>query len=183
MQNLIRITVEPHVATYLRHHFGVRMSLSEKNIISTILINLFEPFDKVDPFLLKNQIKESLGDFFDVYINDSMLKKHGGHLSNKSISVFNESVDLIIKQDMYKWCHHPNADFKEVDYNIKRFIDFYEFDDHLNFDNLKRWYYRERKRIEKRNKKVLDSEPVLTIPIYITKFPEPAKGSKQLQIF
>ena len=183
MHNLIQITVEPHVATYLRHHFGVRMSLSEKNIISTILVNLFEPFDKVDPFLIKNQRKESLGDFFDVYINDSMLRKYGGHLSNEAISQFNESVDLIIKQDMYKWCHHPNADFKEVDYNIKRFIDFYGFDDHLNFDNLKRWYYRERKRITNRNKKVIESEPVLTIPIYKTHYPELIEKQIQLSRF
>lgn len=69
-----------------------------------------------------------------------MFRKYGGHLSNASISKFNASVDLIIKKDMYKWCHHPNADFKQVDYNIKRFIDFYGFDDHSNFDTLKRWY-------------------------------------------
>lgn len=183
MHNLIQITVEPHVATYLRHHFGVRMSLSEKNIISTLLVSLFEPFDKVDPFLIKNQRKESLGDFFDVYINDSMLRKYGGHLSNESISKFNESVDLIIKQDMYRWCHHPNADFKQVDYNIKRFIDFYGFDDHLNFDNLKRWYYRERKRIADRNKRVTEFEPALTIPILKIYYPERLELQQQLSFF
>lgn len=50
MHNLIQITVEAHVATYLRHHYGVRMSLFDKNVISTILIKLFEPFFYIRPF-------------------------------------------------------------------------------------------------------------------------------------
>lgn len=151
MQNLIRITVQPHVGAYLRLHFGDRMSLSDKNLICMALRNLLEPFDKLDPFQIKGQRKEALGDFFEVYISDNLLRKLGGHLSNESIMAFNESVDLIIKQDMYRWCQHPNADHKQVDYNIKRFIAFYGFaEDDLTFDNLKRWYYRERERIKKR---------------------------------
>lgn len=181
MQNLIRITVEPHVGVYLRVHYGDRMSLADKNFITSSLLHLFEPFDKVDPFLLKGQRKESLGDYFDVYMSDNMLKKYGGHLSNGSIQAFNTSVDLVIKQDMYRWCHHPNADHTQVDYNIKRFIDFYNFaEDDLTFDNLKRWYYRERERIKRR--KVDYPEPNLIIPNMITHL-QAHTEVQQLQMF
>lgn len=180
MQNLIRITVEPHVGTYLRFHFGKRMSLSEKNLISIALLNLFEQFDKLDPFQLKGQRKESLGDFFEVYLSDYLLRKVGGHLSNEAITSFNEAVDLIIKQDMYRWCNHPNADHKEVDYNIKRFIDFYKFaEDDLTFDNLKRWYYRERERIQKRKEKDTSDTDFLVITALKTYLPD-QKSGKQL---
>src|SRR5690606_13642692 len=156
MSNLIRITVAPHVGTYLRHHYGERLFLSDKNLITSTLKSLFVQFEKQDPFLLKRQRKESLGDFVDVYISDSLLRKHGGHLSNDAITEFSESIDLMIKQEMFRWCNHPNADFKEVDYNIRRFIEFYEFsEDDLTFDNLKRWYYRERQRIGNRKAKVV----------------------------
>lgn len=59
-----------------------------------------------------------------------MLKKYGGYLSNGSIQAFITRVDLLIKQDIYCCCYHPNADHAQVDYNIKRFIDFYNFAEH-----------------------------------------------------
>jgi hypothetical protein len=40
---------------------------------------------------------------------------------------------------------------KVIDFNIRRFIDLYGFsEDDLPFENLKRWYFRERERINKR---------------------------------
>lgn len=152
--NLLQITVEPHVAIYLRHHFGRRIHLSDNNIVTLVLKPLLEPFDKTDPSRVKRQRKEELGDMIEVYISDLMIRKYGAYLSNEAIRNFNESVDLFVKQEMWRWCHHPNAHHKEVDYNIRRFIDFYGFaEDDLTFDNLKRWYYRERERIRLRKQK------------------------------
>lgn len=184
MQNILRITVEPHVALYLRYNFGERMSLSDKNMISLSLLPLLKPFDKMDPFQLKNQRKESLGGNYEFYISDNILKKHGGQLSNESIIAFNEAVDLMVKQEMYRWCNHPNADYKEVDYNIRRFIDFYGFaEDDLTFDNLKRWYYRERQRIAKRKEKSTPNGEGYVIPAMLTYMPELLKNDNQLSIF
>lgn len=182
MSSLIHITVQPHVAIYLRHHFGSKMSMSEKNFVSMILLKLFAPFDKVDPFLLKQQRKESLGDTFTVYMSSHFLKKIGAYLSNENIQLFNESVDLLIKQDMYRWCQHPNADHKEVDYNIKRFINFYDFnEDDLSFDNLKRWYYRERERISKRKTTEIPAD-ALEIPMLLT-YQNGINTLKQMELF
>src|SRR5690606_13873077 len=183
MSNLIKITVEPHVAIYLRHHYGNRLLLSDKNLITSTLKNLLQTHDKTDPFLLKGRRKESLGDFVQVFISDGLLRKYGSHMTNEAIVEFNESIDLMIKQEMYRWCHHPNADFKEVDYNIKRFIDFYGFsEDYLTFDNLKRWFYRERQRISSRKPRDI-KEPDLTIPVLITYLPEVPDKELQLAMF
>jgi len=101
----------------------------------------------------------------------------------EAILEFNESIDLTIKLEMFRWCHHPNAYFKEVDYNIKRFIDFYEFsEDDLTFDNLKRWYYRERQRISSRKPRE-PKEPDLTIPVLMTYLPEIPSKELQLAMF
>lgn len=184
MSNLIRVTVESHVAIYLRYHYGSQMSLSDKNLISTLLISLFKPFDKVDPFLIKNQTKESLGDFFDVLMSDNMMRKIGAHLSNEALDSFNESIDLMIKQDMFRICNHINAPYKEVDYNIRWFIDLYGFsEDDLTFDNLKRWYYRERKRVDKRNSTSRSHTPGLIIPLYKTFAPMTGGPLQQLELF
>jgi len=183
MSNLIRITVSPHVAIYLEHHYGTRIYLSDKNLITSTLKNLLQPYDKLDPFRLKGQRKESLGAFVDVFISDGLLRKYGGHMSNEAITEFDDSIDLMIKQEMYRWCNHPNAYFKEVDYNIKRFIDFYGFaEDDLTFDNLKRWYYRERQRIAGRKEKA-PKEPSLTIPLLMTYLPEIPCKESQLAMF
>ena len=80
---------------------------------------------------------------------------------------FSDAVDLMIKQNMYSWCHSHNKPDDYVDYNIKRFINFFEFsEDDLTFDNLKRWYYRERERLIKRKK---DLKPIeLSFPLLLT---------------
>lgn len=180
--NLLQITVEPHVGIYLRHHFGDRILLSERNMITSIIRSLLEPFKITDPGILKGQRKESLGDHIAVYISDHLMRKHGANMDNEAITLFNSSIDLLIKQEMYRWCHHPNADFKQVDYNIKRFINFYGFaEDDLTFDNLKRWYYRERERISQR--KVKQIEATLTIPILKTYPGDNKKEHKQLNLF
>lgn len=182
--NLIQITVAPHVSQYIRHHFGDRVLLSDQNLITSILKSLLKPFDKVDPGILKSQKKDSLGAFIEVYVSDHFLRKYGGSLNNEAILSFNKSIDQIIKQEMYRWCHHPNSYHKEVDYNIKAFIAFYDFqDEDLSFDNLKRWYYRERERIGKRKVDRLASYvPELTIPLLLC-YHEPSRSISQLSLF
>lgn len=182
--NVIKITVELHVSQYIRHHFGERIFLSDQNLVTSILKSLLKPFEKVDPVFLRNQRKDSLGSFIEVNVSDFLLRRYGASLDNEAILSFNESIDQIIKQEMYRWVNHPNAPHKEVDYNIRAFISFYDFqEESLSFDNLKRWYYRERERIRKRKTdKGINTIPNLTIPLLLC-YQEPINLPNQLDLF
>ncbi|GGH28348.1 hypothetical protein FAZ19_19765 [Sphingobacterium alkalisoli] len=179
MSNLIRLTVEPHVQTYVQHLFGPQLILSDDNVITLLLKRVMEPFDKLDPGKVRPCRKHDLGGWIDVYVSDGMLRKYGGFISNENIKGFSRTMDTIIKQEMYRWCHHPNRPDNFVDYNIRRFIDYYEFsEDDLTFDNLKRWYYRERQRLDKRKGEIKDT--VLTIPMMLH---EAIVSNKQIALF
>ncbi|MFD2741952.1 MULTISPECIES: hypothetical protein [Sphingobacterium] len=171
MSNLIRLTVEPHVEIFINFWYGKKILLSEDNPITALLKSVFRPFDKVDPSKVRPSRKYDLGGWIDIIVSDGMLRKHGGYICGDDIKSFSKAVDLMIKQDMYRWCHHPNSTDKLVDYNIRRYIEFYNFyEDDITFDNLKRWYYRNRERREKR--KVAEiKEPLLTIPLMIQEIP------------
>jgi len=167
MSNIIKLTVEPHVETYITTAFGKQLELSDNNQITVLLKNLMEPFSKVDPGKIRPSKKYGLGGSIDIFVSDYLLKKHGGYISDENIKTFSKSVDLIIKQNMYSWCHAHNRPDEYVDYNIKRFLDFYGFsEDDLSFDNCKRWYYRERERMAKRKSEV--KEGLLTIPLQLS---------------
>ncbi|MGJ1295545.1 hypothetical protein ACR777_15165 [Sphingobacterium spiritivorum] len=178
MSNLLQITVEPHVETYVRHHYGKQLMLSDDNFIILMIKPLLKPFSKQDPWKIKPTKKYSLGGVINLWLSDGMMRKYGGFLTDEDIKAISVSIDLVIKQEMYRWCHHPNATDEIVDYNIKRFIDFYGFsEDDLTFDNLKRWYYRERKRLLKRKS---ERDVLLTIPLLLS---EIGKDNPQLAIF
>jgi hypothetical protein len=86
-----------------------------------------------------------------VVIGREGIQRLGGYLTNADILKFSQAMDLLIRQEMYRWCQHPNATDHVIDFNIRRFIDLYGFsEDDLPFENLKRWYFRERERINKR---------------------------------
>src|SRR5690606_23702573 len=169
MSDIVRITVRSHVKKYLVHHFGEPLMIRDKNYASTLLRSLFRPFDKQDPGRVRPSLKISMGDMYDICMGETGLKTYGGYLSDDSLKDFSKNIDLLIKQEMYRWCHHPNATDEVVDFNIRRFQDFYNFDEEeLSFDNLKRWYYRER---ERRKKRLEDEKPTpsqLVIPLYIS---------------
>ncbi|HCU45594.1 MAG TPA: hypothetical protein DF610_12715 [Sphingobacterium sp.] len=156
MSNLIKLTVKPHVETYIKVMFNCSpLVLSDNNQITLLLKHIFEPFCKSDPHRIRPSRKYSLGGEIEIYVSDGLLKKYGGYISDGNIKSFSDAVDLMIKQNMYSWCHAHNKPDDYVDYNIKRFIDFFEFsEDDLTFDNLKRWYYRERERLSKRKKEL-----------------------------
>lgn len=178
--NLIRLTVRPHVDVYIKKLYGDRILLSDRNPITLLLKSILEYFDKKDPSMVRPSKKTELGGWVEIYISDGMLRRYGGYVNNENIKAFSDAVDLMIKQEMYRWCSHPNAPDQIVDYNIKRFLDYYEFsEDDLTFDNLKRWYYRERERQTKRN--VEHVEPDLIIPMMIQECKP--NNSQQIPLF
>lgn len=168
MSDIVRITVKPHVKRYLTYQFGAILFISDRNYAAGLLRAMFEPFAKDDPGRIRPNLKHSLGDTYDVCMGETGLRTYGGYLSGEKLKLFSDSIDLMIKQEMYRWCHHPNATDLVVDYNIRRFQDFYGFqEEHLSFDNLKRWYYRERKRLEERERKDVRAGDGLIIPMMV----------------
>ncbi len=169
MSDFVRITVKPHVKRYLTVQFGPVLFISDRNYAAGLLRSMFEPFAKDDPAKVRPSLKQSLGETYDVCMGTSGLRTYGGYLSNEKLKLFSEAIDLMIKQEMYRWCQHPNATDMVVDFNIRRFQDFYGFqEEHLSFDNLKRWYYRERRRLEERAAKDVEVRPQLVIPMMLT---------------
>lgn len=151
MSDRIRIPVYPHVRRYLQIQFGESINATDRNYASVLLRSLLKKFDKKEPWKVRPSSKLDLGGTFDILIGNDGIQRLGGYLSNTDILKFSQAIDLLIRQEMYRWCHHPNATDHVIDFNIRRFIDFYGFaEDDLPFDNLKRWYFRERQRINKR---------------------------------
>ncbi|HWK58721.1 MAG TPA: hypothetical protein VNQ80_15365 [Parapedobacter sp.] len=178
MSDIVRITVKPHVRRYLLVQFGPQLLISDRNYAAGLLRSMFEPFAKDDPGRIRPCLKHSLGEMYDVCMGETGLRKYGGYLSAEKLKLFSEAIDLLIKQEMYRWCHHPDAPDTKVDYNIRRFQDFYGFqEEHLSFDNLKRWYYRERQRLEVRTGVDENGKPGLVIPMMIEDFDRPVVGA------
>lgn len=172
MSNLIQLTVEPHVERYIKHWYGARIILSDDSTITSLLKSVMRPFDKVNPHRVRPSVKYDLGGWIDIYVSDGMLRKYGGYISDKDIKSFSRVVDLMIKQEMYRWCSHPSNPDNIVDYNIQRFMEFYRLYDEVTFDNFKRWYYRDRERREKRRTVQL-KDVVLTIPLALKEMSRP----------
>src|SRR5690606_31658269 len=129
MSDIVRITVRSHVKKYLVHHFGEPLMIRDRNYASTLLRQLFQPFSKEDPSQVRPSTKESLGEMYNVSMGETGLRQFGGFLSSEALRDFSKSIDLLIKQEMYRWCQHPNATDEVVDFNIRRFQDYYEFEE------------------------------------------------------
>ncbi|MFN8406784.1 MAG: hypothetical protein U0X71_04815 [Sphingobacteriaceae bacterium] len=164
MTSTIRIPVYPHVRRYLEVQYGPRVYVYEHNYVSTFIRSMLKKFDKKAPNLPNSSPKMNLGATYDIMIGSNALHQVGAYLSEEDIRRFSKSIDLLIRRDMYQWCNHPNATDQVIDFNIRRFLDFYGFpEDDLPFANMKRWYYRERLRMNMRLNPIVDQEYQLLI--------------------
>ena len=153
-----------HLRRYLEVHYGPCVYIYEHNYVSTLVRSMLKKFDKKDPFKIRISPKMSLGATYDIIIGSHMLHQAGAYLSEEDIKRFSTSVDLLIRRDLYQWCNHPNATDQVIDYNIRRFLDFYGFaEDDLPFGNMKRWFFRERLRMNMRLNPIVDPEYQLLI--------------------
>lgn len=151
MPDIIRIPVYRHVHRYLQVHHGEHIYASGRNYASVLIRSMLRKFDKKEPWKQRPSDKLQLGATFDVIIGRMGLERLGAYISNEDILKFSKAIDLLIRQEMYRWCQHPNATDHVIDFNIRRFLDFYGFpEDDLPFDNMKRWYFRERERLNQR---------------------------------
>lgn len=159
MSVIIRIPVAKHIRHYLEVQNGPVIYVSGRNYASTLIRSMLKKFDKNDPSKVRPSQKMNLGATYDINLGKNGLQLLGGYLSDENIKKFNIVIDAIIRQEMYRWCHHPNATDHIIDFNIRRFIDFYGFaEDDLPFENLKRWYFRERKRLTNRLRGTITGE-------------------------
>lgn len=164
--DVVRIPVYPHVAAYLKFYFGERMFVSDRNTISILVRSMLKKFDKMDPGLVRPSQKLNLGATFDIVIGKDGYKRLGAYMSNDDILEFSKAIDTMIRQEMFRWCNHPNSTDKVIDYNILRFRDLYGMsEDDFPFDNLKRWYFRERLRLKERQLQPVSFEVQLMIAL------------------
>jgi hypothetical protein len=163
MSARILLPLWPHIKKYITIQYGKEMALSDRGVVSCLLFNMLEKHKKGDPATIKpNQklIDQKKFLAYPVFIGDKYETSRGLYLSQANIKHFNESVDDMLREEMYRWCKHPNATDAHVDFNIVRFRDWYGItEDELPFDNLKRWYYRERQRLDNRGRVEVHYEP------------------------
>ena len=165
MSARIMLPLWPHIKRYIQVQYGREMALSDRGIVSFLLLNMLEIHKKGDPGTIRpNQKliddKKYVG--YPVFIGDSYEASRGLYLSRKKIIDFNEAIDDLFREEMYRWCNHPGSVDGKVDFDIVRFRDFYGItEDELPFDNLKRWYYRERERLHKRSSDKAATTPQL----------------------
>lgn len=163
----ILLPVKAHILKYLVQTYGHNLEVSSRGYAPFLILSLLEKHKKLDPAIVRPSQKLIDNKYYfgyPVYIGDSELNSKGAYISTYNIKRFNDCMDDLFREDMYRFCNHHKSIDNIVDYDILRFREMYNIsEDELPFDNLKRWYYRERIRISnRRNWKPLQ-EPQLII--------------------
>lgn len=150
----ILLPVKAHIKKFLEYCHGNQMEVSDRGYASFLLLLMLEKHKKQDPRTVRPSQKliDHKNYFpYPVYIGSNYENSKGLYISTANIKRFNETVDDFFREQMYSFINHPNSTDKVVDYDIIRFRDMFGIsEDELPFDNLKRWYYRERLRIVSR---------------------------------
>jgi len=173
MSARILLPVRPYIFRYLTIQYGKELCLSDRGMVSFLLFNMLEKHKKQDPSTVRPNQKMIDGIKYvgyAIFIGDIYEAARGLYISPKKIQLFNESVDDMIREEMYRWCVHPGlkdgATDAIVDFNIHRFRDMYGItEDELPFDNLKRWFYRNRERLDQRGRVEKRFEPQLILSL------------------
>lgn len=144
------------------------MVVSSRGNIPLLLMLMLEKHAKKDPATVRPSQKmidgkEYVG--YECYVGSAIFEDgRGSYISPKNIKRFNDGIDDMMREHMVVWIHHPEATDHVVDFNIIRFRDFFDItEDELPFDNLKRWYYRNRERLERRKTFIPETEPQITL--------------------
>jgi len=161
---LLRMPVHPWVRKYLLHHYPEPLSVSERGYASTLLRQMLQKPQKVDPGKIIHRPKLDLGSHYGIFVGSVSAQKYGVHLVNEHIQSFNASMDDLLREEMYRFVQMMAKKGHQTDASIKEFLAIYDIcEDELPFENLKRWYYRERIRIEKRRFETNNPTPELIL--------------------
>jgi hypothetical protein len=156
---LIRISVFPYIRKFLMYHYGETFFVTDRGYIPGFVLNALERPVKVDPAAFKKKDKIIYGEFIGVQVGASTARKKGNMISGENVKLFNEVVHDLIHEQMYQYVSLLNKTGCQVDDSIRNFQEAMGFtEDELPFENLKRWFYRERKRLELR-KMIQNTEP------------------------
>ncbi|TXI14826.1 MAG: hypothetical protein E6Q66_04725 [Pedobacter sp.] len=161
---IIRIPVYPHIRRYLVAQYGPRIYSGEPNYAALLFNGIFKVPTKNGA--VDDSSPVFLGATYDFVIswNNFHARDRAVAFSTRNFKRFNTAIDKLIRQELFKWCEHPNASFKETDHNIRSFLDYYGFsEDELPFLNMKQWYFRERRKQSTRLNPLIDQE---TQPIF-----------------
>ncbi|RYD76891.1 MAG: hypothetical protein EOP55_10490 [Sphingobacteriales bacterium] len=150
----ILLPVRAHIKKYLEYTHGNQMEVSDRGYASFLLLQMLEKHKKQDPGTVRPSQKliDHKNYFaYPVYIGNNYENSKGLYISTANIKRFNDTIDDLFREQMYAYINHPNSTTGVVDYDIVGFRELYGIsEDELPFDNLKRWYYRERLRIVSR---------------------------------
>lgn len=161
---LLRVPVYPWLRKYLLYHYPEPMSVSDRGYATALFKSMLEKPVKVDPAKLIRSEKLHLGEHFGVLVGCFSAAKYGTHISIENIKDFNASMDDLMREEMFRFVTIRIRDGAQADQSIKDFMDIYEItEDDLPFDNLKRWYYRERERLTRRREIVYHAQGELIL--------------------
>jgi hypothetical protein len=164
---LIRISVHPYLRKYLLHHFSEPFFVTEPGYIPAFIYNALEPMPKVAAGAIVKKDKIIYGDFIGVMVGEGTLRKKGSLVSSDNVKRFNTVVQDILHDEMFNLITQLKKAGYQVDDTIREFQAMYAFsEDELPFENLKRWYYRERKRRDDRAAERRTIDPQFTLNFF-----------------
>ncbi|MES2810030.1 MAG: hypothetical protein V4619_15470 [Bacteroidota bacterium] len=164
---LIRISVYPFIRKYLLHHFSEPFFVTENGYIPAYILNALEPMPKVKAADFVKKDKIIYGATIGVLVGEGTLRKKGSLFSSENVKRFNTVVQDLLHDEMFNLITQLGKAGYQVDATIREFQAMYGFsEDELPFDNLKRWYYRERKRRDDRAAERATIEPQFTLNFF-----------------
>jgi len=164
---LIRLSVYPYVRKYLLFHYSEPFFVTERGFAPAFIYNALEPITKVNAGDFRKKDKVMYGDFVGFLVGEGTGRKKGIHISSNNVKLFNDVVLDVIHDEMFKLITSLKKAGYQVDDTIREFQAMYGFtEDELPFENLKRWYYRERIRHENREDERRSIEPQFTLNFF-----------------
>lgn len=167
MSARVYLPVEAHIKKYLTIQYGPVLEVSEIGTVPYLIYLMLEMHKKQDPATIRpNQrlIDDKKYFGYELFIGDLIESTRGLYLSNWRIKRFNTTLDNMMREDMFRFCEMPDDQEYRVDYNIIRFRERYDItEDEMPFENLKKWYYREKRRLTEHVRVEKRHEPQLEL--------------------
>ena len=164
---LIRLSVYPYIRKYLLFHYSEPFFVTERGLFPALVYACLEPVTKINAADFRKKDRIEYGAFMGVIVGEGTIRKKGCHISSANVKRINEVVAEELHEEMYRLiCQLKKAGY-QVDDTIREFQRMYDFDeDELPFENLKRWYYRERARLDSRAAERREVAPQFTLNFF-----------------
>jgi hypothetical protein len=164
---LIRISVRPHIKKYLARNYSEPFFATDRGFAPNFILNALEKPVKVNPADIPKREKIAYGEFIHVNIGERTACKRGRLISSENVRIFNEVVADALDEQMFQFVTMLSQSGCEIDASIRSFLMMYNFtEDELPFENVKRQFYKMRKR--KSMQQMLDQSqvPAMVLTFY-----------------